>query len=309
MKKRICFILCICFLCMGLNVYAASPITVMLDCAEIEFPQDPVMQDDRTLVPVRAIFEAMGATVNWNEETKTITSVLDDTTVVMTLNSQEMSVNGVSVTLDIPPQLIEGSTMVPARAVAESFDCKVEWDGALRRVMIFTKSFSEKIAATKIFCSVEKLTHDDRSAVAAFSIPYFDEYEVTTKLPDGTIFEADHSTDTEFASFSVRTDLYVGEEQPLNDDYAKRVADDVVSVASGTLVSYDIVTICGIEFIKIAYTAPRALSDSADETVEQTVYIGRKNGVVYTISHAVYGEINPEITKEINYMINALIIA
>ncbi len=111
-------------------------IKVFLDNEKIEFDQPPIIVDDRTLVPLRAIFEAMGATVDWDEHTKTVTSTKGQTTISMTIEKQEMYKNGELITLDVVPQLVGGRTLVPVRAVAEGFNCKVDWDEENQTVMI-----------------------------------------------------------------------------------------------------------------------------------------------------------------------------
>ena len=309
MKKMISMFVCVILLFTCTTISAQSPITVMLDCAEVEFSQEPVILNDRTLVPVRAIFEAMGATVDWNADTRAVTSVLGDTTVVMVVDNKVMTVNGTFKTLDVAPQLIGGSTMVPTRAVAESFGCKVEWDPAERRVVISSKAFLEKVAAQNSFSSVKKLTQNDKTAVSAFSIPYFSGYDIKTDAPDGTDFEISYTTDAGHASLSVRSDIYTGEDARLTDEYVKSVADGIVTVVSGTLVSYGVVLLGGIEFMKIEYTAPRIVFGITDYDPDITVYMGRKNGVVYTLTYSVYGDVSRTVIGDFNYMRNSLLIA
>lgn len=113
-----------------------NPISVKLNGKDIAFDQPPVILDGRTLVPLRAIFEALSATVEWDGATGTITSVRGDTTVVMQVGSSSFTVNGEEKQLDVPAQIVGGRTMVPARAVAESFDLQVGWDAATRTVTI-----------------------------------------------------------------------------------------------------------------------------------------------------------------------------
>ncbi len=113
-----------------------SPVTVTLDGREIQFTQPPVIDNGRTLVPLRAIFESLGATVDWDASTKTVTSRKDGKTVVMQIGSDTMSVNGAVKTLDVPAKLVNDSTMVPVRAVSEAYDCNVTWDGNTRTVVI-----------------------------------------------------------------------------------------------------------------------------------------------------------------------------
>ena len=118
----------------------AADISVTLNGEALVFEQAPVIVEGRTLVPLRAIFEALGASVEWNGETKTVTSVKDDVTVKLTIGSNTLYKNDEAVELDVPAQIFgEGYTMVPIRAVSESFGIKVEWDDATKTVILTTK--------------------------------------------------------------------------------------------------------------------------------------------------------------------------
>ncbi len=111
-------------------------ISVTLDGNNIEFDQPPVLEGGRTLVPLRAIFEALGATVEWTAETQTVTSTRDGVTIVLSIGKSEMYINEQLITLDVAPQLIGGRTLVPVRAVAEGFNCTVDWIADTRTVII-----------------------------------------------------------------------------------------------------------------------------------------------------------------------------
>lgn len=309
MKKIISMLLCLGLLLACPQAFAASSISVVLDCAEVSFTQEPVIVDDRTLVPVRPIFEALGATVDWNADTQTVTSTLDGTTVVMVIDNKMMTVNGAFKTLDVAPRLIGGSTMVPTRAVAESFGCTVTWDAATRQVVITSKGFAQKVASAEQFGSVKKLTQGDVTAVSGFSVSYFDGYDVKTNAADGTDFEISRTFEDGHASLSVRADLYTGEDARLTDAYVKSVADGMVSVVSGTLVSYGVVLLSGMEFMKIEYTAPRTVFGITDYDPNITVYMGRKDGVVYTVTYSVYGTVDRSVIGDFNYIVNSLLIA
>lgn len=114
-----------------------TEITVVIDGTKLEFPdQKPVIMSDRTLVPLRAIFEALGAEVDWDDETKTVLSKRDDTTISLTIGSDALFVNNVTKLIDVPAQIINDRTMVPIRAIAESFGCDVGWDGRTKTVII-----------------------------------------------------------------------------------------------------------------------------------------------------------------------------
>ncbi len=111
-------------------------ISVLLNDSALSFTQPPVIENGTTLVPMRAIFEAMGASVDWNGETQTVTSVKDSTTISLTLNKNTATVNGKDISLAVPAKLINGSTMVPLRFVSESLGAEVNWDGASKTVTI-----------------------------------------------------------------------------------------------------------------------------------------------------------------------------
>lgn len=116
-----------------------NPIKILLDGKQIQFDQPPIIQDGRTLVPLRAIFEAMEATVLWDDATKTVTSIKLETTIVLKIGDNILKKNSDEIELDVPAQIVNGRTLVPARAVAESFGADVGWDGNTKTVIITQK--------------------------------------------------------------------------------------------------------------------------------------------------------------------------
>jgi hypothetical protein len=113
-----------------------NAISVIVNGNMISFDQKPTIVEGRTLVPLRAIFEALGAEVEWDNDTKTVTAKRGDTTVSLTIGSNEIEVNGTSKELEVSASIINDRTMVPARAVAEAFGCNVSWDNDTRSVII-----------------------------------------------------------------------------------------------------------------------------------------------------------------------------
>lgn len=114
-------------------------ITVTVSGSRVTFDQNPVMYNDRTLVPMRKIFEELGATVSWDENTQTASGTKNGKTVSLTVGSRTMNVGGTEITLDTPPIVLSDRTLVPARAVAEGMGCNVNWDGASNTVIITEK--------------------------------------------------------------------------------------------------------------------------------------------------------------------------
>ena len=116
--------------------YMFSPITVLLNNAQLEFDVSPQIINDRTMVPLRKIFETLGANVDWNQEDSSISSVKNSIKVYMQVGNPIMLVNGKEVTLDSPPIIIDGRTLVPVRAISEAYGANVDWNGDTRTVRI-----------------------------------------------------------------------------------------------------------------------------------------------------------------------------
>ena len=106
----------------------APEVSVRLNGGLLNFDVQPQIIEERTMVPLRAIFEALGATVEWDQATQTVTSVRDDTTIKMTIGSSTMYINGKAQELDVAPLIIDERTLVPVRAIAEGFGASVNWD-------------------------------------------------------------------------------------------------------------------------------------------------------------------------------------
>lgn len=99
----------------------------------------PVMENDRTLVPLRSVFESMEADVNWNGEKQLVTVEQDGMRLELTIGSRTAYVNGQAETMDVAPKLIQDRTMIPVRFVSEKLGYLVDWDGDSRTVIIEKK--------------------------------------------------------------------------------------------------------------------------------------------------------------------------
>jgi len=137
-KKGFTVFILIFSLLLSISVLANQPITVTIDGRTLVMDTQPVSRDGRTLVPLRAIFEALGANVAWDPVARTITSTRGNTTIFLQINNRTAKLNGNPVILDVPPAVIDGRTMVPTRFIAESLDAQVNWDGQTRTVSIVT---------------------------------------------------------------------------------------------------------------------------------------------------------------------------
>ena len=117
----------------------AQGISVTVDGEVVSFVgQSPIEQNGSVLVPLRGVFEKLGASVAYNGATKTILAVKGATSVSLQIGSTGASVNGVAKTLTSPAQAINGTTLVPLRFVSEALGAAVKWSGPSRTVIIST---------------------------------------------------------------------------------------------------------------------------------------------------------------------------
>ena len=114
---------------------------VILDEKELSFGDNGVrVLGGRTFVPFRPLFEAMGATVDYDLVHKKVTATKDNNEIELTVGDLVARKNGAEITMEAAPQILNKATYVPLRFVAESLDAKVNFDGANNTITINTKS-------------------------------------------------------------------------------------------------------------------------------------------------------------------------
>ena len=101
---------------------------MLLDGKALTFDVPPQLINNRTMVPLRAIFEAMGAKVDWDGDTETVTGTKDSTVVILKIGDTSPTINGTVVTIDQPGVIVNDRTLAPLRFVAEAFGGIVDWD-------------------------------------------------------------------------------------------------------------------------------------------------------------------------------------
>ncbi len=142
-------------------VLAASSITVYVDGTKVIYDSQPITKNGTTLVPLRQTFEALGASVVWDNSTQTITAKKDDTNVKLTIGNQTAFKNGESFTISVPPVVENGRTYVPLRFVAESFGANVGWNGDTQTVTIKNASNSNSSSTSSTTSNSQGLTFSD----------------------------------------------------------------------------------------------------------------------------------------------------
>lgn len=158
----------------------AGDISVSLNGENVEFAtQSPVIVEGRTLIPLRGVFEQLGYEISWDNESKTATFVKDETTVKVSVNSKSFTVNDSDVALDVPAQIVNGSMMLPLRAIGEATGLDVDWDGESKTVFLgssaptteattetTTETTTEKATETTTIASNGKLTDAEYEKIA-----------------------------------------------------------------------------------------------------------------------------------------------
>jgi uncharacterized membrane protein len=105
-------------------------VKVTLDGKQISFDVQPFIRDGRTIVPARAIAEALGAQVVWDSGTRSAVITKGEMTIRLPIGSKNAQVNGKTVALDVPAEIQNGRTLVPLRFLAENLKFSVSWDAA-----------------------------------------------------------------------------------------------------------------------------------------------------------------------------------
>ncbi len=140
-KKRICsIILALSLLSFSSMTAFAKEITVTVNGNNVAFDKPPIMVKDRTLVPVRAIFEALGAVVLWDETTQIINVATDFGLMTLSIGSPYISYRNEyedkSIISDVAPRIYKDRTYVPVRVISEAAGYNVEWDESNKIVKI-----------------------------------------------------------------------------------------------------------------------------------------------------------------------------
>lgn len=146
-------------LCMP--VQAEEPPIVLLDGQVLTFEVPPIIENGRVLVPMAAIFQAMGAVVSWDSSTGTATAVKDGITVQLTIGSAISTINGEAKTLDVPAQIVNERTLAPLSFVGQAFGASVSWNPDSRTVSINTGTVERDVSLLiKAICLSESLHYD-----------------------------------------------------------------------------------------------------------------------------------------------------
>jgi len=113
-------------------------VSVLVDGLTLDLDVLPVIQNDRTLVPFRAIAEAMNINVSWDNQTRTVNATDGNTNVRLQIDNLTAYRNNTPMMLDVAPQIVSGRTLIPLRFFSEAFNCQVDWNSTLYQVSIIS---------------------------------------------------------------------------------------------------------------------------------------------------------------------------
>ena len=137
-KSRPSLVLVIALALAGLSTApaAAQAVRVIVDGSPVIFDQPPVTIGGRVLIPLRGVFERLGAFVQWNPGDNTVLATRGGSQIQLTIGSRTAFVDGRQVMLDVPPMVVGGRTLVPLRFVSEAMGANVDWDRSTRTVFV-----------------------------------------------------------------------------------------------------------------------------------------------------------------------------
>lgn len=138
----------------------------------------PVVINDRTVVPIRAIIESFGGTVSWDGTTRTVTLNHKGDVIRLTIDSKTAYLNGKAHMLDVAPVIINERTYIPIRFIAEGFNLGVAWDGNTRTVTIIRNTFDD-YEYQSLMSEVKSYSGKPYQTINN-NIPMFDSYEIIT---------------------------------------------------------------------------------------------------------------------------------
>ncbi len=179
-----------------------NPVRIVLDGKELETDTAPYIKNDRTYVPVRTIFEALGAQIDWNDQSRGVSAFYNNNRMYIGINDTYAVLNGEKIETDSPAEIVNDRTMAGVRFVSEMFGCQVDWIGESRIVQIKTQEYlqqqqstagneeTEQSGETEQTVGDEKASvkYNDKGNVLLFhSVPQLINYSLLNPVADGLL--------------------------------------------------------------------------------------------------------------------------
>lgn len=136
MKKLLSILLVVSMISAPAFTSANNDIIITVDGAAVDFDTPPQIIEGRTMVPMRAIFETLGADVDWDSDSQTVTAYKNGVLLSFTIGSTTLYHNSIEQSVDVPAQIVDGRTLIPVRVISECLGADVDWDSENNTVNI-----------------------------------------------------------------------------------------------------------------------------------------------------------------------------
>lgn len=150
----------------------AQNVKITLNGNEVKTDVAPFIKENRTLVPIRFISEALEYDVKWDNENRTVTINNNNKNMVLTINNKNINVDGQSKTTDVAPALYNNRTYVPIRFISENFGINVDWDNENRTVVLENNKYSnlskEENEYLNTISNYTKITEDKFNEIKSY---------------------------------------------------------------------------------------------------------------------------------------------
>lgn len=259
MKKilSVLLVLCSMFTLLGVTSYAAEgdgaqTLTMQMDnpMMTVDGEQQeidpgrgttPAIVENRTLVPIRAIVEALGGTVAWDQSTRTATLTYGEDEIRLTLNSTTAYLNGEAHTLDVAPTTMNNRTMLPIRFIAEGFQFGVDWNQAERTITI-TKNAETTVPDGEPTKPAEESTEPTEAAQSRAVVVYFSATGATETLAEqiAAVAGADLAEIVPEAPYTSEDLNYNNDDSRANQEISSN-AHPAIEALSVDLAEYDVI--------------------------------------------------------------------
>lgn len=250
-----------------ISTYGAS---IKINDKALESDMEPQIIEGRTMVPVRAIFEGVGAEVDWNADTKTVTGKMGNNNVTMVVGEKAMTVNGKKINMDGTVMIIDSRAFAPARYVAEAFGYDVSWNGDTKEVLINDKVESPAAVTTKEAVTTTKETLIETTTEKA-------EEKTTKKTSETTTAKKAVETTTETTTMSAADIINSSPVQGVSNSVYKLVKNDITIAFK----NYFVGNASGNgRFQRATYTKLMDAWESAASTDEEKKYVAQSK-IVY----------------------------
>lgn len=212
------FILTISFNLLSIDVFAnptkttnqPTPIKVKLNDKYLSFDVDPIIENGRTLVPMRAIFEYLGSKVDWYPETQTVIGYRDNMFIKLQIGNKTVYKNGKGYKIEAAPIIKDGRTLVPIRFISQSFGLVVDWDDENRTVLL---NYDNDLGLFKDFDNVTYKSVSLDQYGLKFMVPYYWDHSEESQY----IF----SHEDEENNIKMKVDILELEEEKTLDEFAE----------------------------------------------------------------------------------------